>query len=338
MILRVRLPSYFRRFQSHKPAPPSAPAPVDSEPIAAVFPSEPAEPPLIPQPVFSAPPPEKDGDGTLKLPTAVPHDFDLSAETDIIGDFMLEAFGKSDPGNVRTNNEDYYLLFRDRGLYLVADGMGGAQAGEHASKLAAETVAEYIWDHAADSGPEVLAQAFEEANRRVIDAASSDSTLEGMGTTLVAVLVRGSDLLISSVGDSRAYVYEDGHLLVITEDQTWVHEVGRKLGLDEVSLRSHPMRHVLTMAIGVSSELRIHSYVLKPQPGTQILLCSDGLHGVVDAQMIADTLAQSIPLEQKCMTLIHAAKESGGPDNITAVLLQATEKPGGSSTPDQNPG
>ena len=152
---------------------------------------------------------------------------------------MLEAFGKSDPGCVRTNNEDYYLLFRDRGLYLVADGMGGAQAGEHASKLAAETVAEFIWRNNR-SDPDILPQAFAEANRRVMDAASNDAALEGMGTTLVAALERGQELLISSVGDSRAYIYEDGKLVVITEDQTWVHEVGRRLGLDEVTLKSHP--------------------------------------------------------------------------------------------------
>lgn len=243
-------------------------------------------------------------------------------EPDIIETLMLEAFGISDPGCVRTNNEDYYLLFRDRGLYLVADGMGGAQAGEHASKLAAETVAEYIW-RSDRADPEVLAQAFQEANRRVMEAASHDSMLEGMGTTLVAALERGPELQIASVGDSRAYVYEDGRLLVITEDQTWVHEVGRRLGLDEVSLRSHPMRHVLTMAIGVSAELRIHTYVLRPQSGTQVLLCSDGLHGVVDAQLIAQTLSQPSSLEEKCQVLIQAAKNAGGPDNITAVLLQA---------------
>lgn len=244
----------------------------------------------------------------------------------IIENLMLEAFGISDPGCVRTNNEDYYLLFRDRGLYLVADGMGGAQAGEHASKLAAETVAEFIW-HSNRSDPDVLAQAFEEANRRVMDAASNDAALEGMGTTLVAALERGEELLISSVGDSRAYVYEDGRLIVLTEDQTWVHEVGRKLGLDEVSLKSHPMRHVLTMAIGVSSELRIHSYVLQPQRGTQVLLCSDGLHGVVDPTLIAETLAKETSLEEKCQFLIDSAREAGGPDNITAVLLHANREP-----------
>ena len=239
---------------------------------------------------------------------------------------MLEAFGISDPGCVRTNNEDYYLLFRDRGLYLVADGMGGAQAGEHASKLAAETVAEFIWRNNRNE-PDVLAQAFEEANRRVMDATSNDASLEGMGTTLVAALERGSELLISSVGDSRAYIYEDGQLLVITEDQTWVHEVGRRLGLDEVSLKTHPMRHVLTMAIGVSPELRIHSYVLNPQRGTQVLLCSDGLHGVIEPSAIAETLAREASLEDKCSLLIEAARASGGPDNITAVLLQATRDP-----------
>lgn len=247
---------------------------------------------------------------------------EAAPEPVIIENLMLEAFGISDPGCVRTNNEDYYLLFRDRGLYLVADGMGGAQAGEHASKLAAETVAEFIWRNNRND-PEILAQAFEEANRRVMDAASTDASLEGMGTTLVAVLECGRDLLIASVGDSRAYVYADGKLLVITEDQTWVHEVGRRLGLDEVSLKSHPMRHVLTMAIGVSPDLRIHSYVLTPERETQVLLCSDGLHGVVDEALIESTLAGEGSLEQKCQTLIDAARTAGGPDNITAVLLRS---------------
>ena len=250
------------------------------------------------------------------------HKPESAPEPVIIENLMLEAFGISDPGCVRTNNEDYYLLFRDRGLYLVADGMGGAQAGEHASKLAAETVAEFIWRNNR-SDPDILGQAFQEANRRVMDAASTDAALEGMGTTLVAALECGRELLVASVGDSRAYVYADSKLIVITEDQTWVHEVGRRLGLDEVSLKSHPMRHVLTMAIGVSPDLRIHSYVLEPQRGMQVLLCSDGLHGVVDETIIESTLARESTLEEKCQTLVQAAREAGGPDNITAVLLRS---------------
>jgi len=159
----------------------------------------------------------------------------------------------------------------------------------------------------------------------VMDAASTDANLEGMGTTLVGVLDTGDDVFISSVGDSRAYIAEGDRLVVITEDQTWVHEVGRRLGIDEETLKTHPMRHVLTMAIGVSSPLRINSYSLKPQPGAQILLCSDGLHGVVEPETIASALHNhDQSLEGKCQFLIDSARQAGGPDNITTVLLRAT--------------
>ncbi|MGD0297447.1 MAG: protein phosphatase 2C domain-containing protein [Bryobacteraceae bacterium] len=235
---------------------------------------------------------------------------------------MLEAFGLSDPGSVRPNNEDCYLLAPEMGLFVVADGMGGAQAGERASKLAVDTLAGFIAKSGRASA-EVLAQAFQEANDQVMNAASNDVNLEGMGTTLVAALEDGPEILIASVGDSRAYVYQGSELIGITEDQTWVHEVGRKLGIDETSLRSHPMRHVLTMAIGVSPELRLHSYALKPQAGAEVLLCSDGLHGVVDEDVIAEALAGNGSLESKCRKLIEAAKAAGGPDNITTVLLRA---------------
>jgi protein phosphatase len=144
-----------------------------------------------------------------------------------------------------------------------------------------------------------------------------------MGTTLVAVLEAGDELLVASVGDSRAYRFEEDQLTTITEDQTWVQEVGRRLGIDEASLKTHPMRHVLTMAIGVSTPLRIHTYTIHPRPGAQFLLCSDGLHGVVDTGVIAQTLKSPQTLESKCHYLVEAAREGGGPDNITAVLLRA---------------
>jgi serine/threonine protein phosphatase PrpC len=235
---------------------------------------------------------------------------------------MRESFGVSDQGCVRKNNEDYLLVARDLGLYLVADGMGGAQAGEHASQLAADTVERSIREAAAPSA-EALTKAFEEANRQVLQAASADASLDGMGTTLVAALEAGENLLIASVGDSRVYVLEAGQLLALTEDQTWVNEVGRKLGITEVALQTHPMRHVLTMAIGVSSDLRVHSYQLKPQPGTQVLLCSDGLHGVIGEEQIAAALSAKGTAESKCKKLVEAARNAGGPDNITALLLVA---------------
>jgi protein phosphatase len=236
---------------------------------------------------------------------------------------MLESYGLSDAGCVRANNEDYYLVAPDLGLYVVADGMGGAQAGEHASKLATETVWEIV-EKSENSDGDTLLKAFEEANRRVLSEAASDMKFEGMGTTLVAALESGDDLLIASVGDSRVYVSDpqDG-LAVITEDQTWVNEVGRRLGMDEESLKVHPMRHVLTMAIGVSPQLRVHTYRLKPKDGTQVLICSDGLHGVVEENIIREALSKDGDLQEKCRYLVDCAKQAGGPDNITTVLLRA---------------
>src|SRR5436305_863411 len=200
----------------------------------------------------------------------------------------IEAAGMSDAGCVRANNEDSFAILPEHSLYIVADGMGGAQAGEHASRMAVDAVIDYV-ANAEARNLETLPSAFEEANRRVMTAAATDVNLEGMGTTLVAALSNGTDVMIASVGDSRAYVYDVFGLSAITEDQTWVQEVGRRLGIDDDSLKTHPMRHVLTMAIGVSSPLRVHSYAISPDPGTQVLLCSDGLHGVVDADVIADS-------------------------------------------------
>jgi PPM family protein phosphatase len=237
---------------------------------------------------------------------------------------MIEAAGASDPGCVRNNNEDCFLILPSLGLYLVADGMGGAQAGEHASKLAAETVSEMVAEANGNVDPRILVSAFEEANRRVIDKASHDPKMEGMGTTLVAALEMGSELIVVSVGDSRAYVHEQGQLHVVTEDQTWVNEVGRRLGIDEETLKTHPMRHVLTMAIGVSENLRVHTYLVKPAPGSEVLLCSDGLHGVAREQDMLEALGASQPLDSKCKRLIELARAQGGPDNITVVLLKAS--------------
>jgi PPM family protein phosphatase len=237
---------------------------------------------------------------------------------------MLEAFALTDKGCVRNNNEDYCLIEPELGLYILADGMGGAKAGERASRLAVETVAERVL-FAQRRDSQVLLSAVEEANRRVIEASQSDPGLEGMGTTLVAALETADGLAIASVGDSRAYVLDSAGFRVITDDQTWVNEVGRPLGLDEESLKNHPMRHVLTMAIGASTTLSVNFYSLPLQNGGLLLMCSDGLHGVVDANSLEGILREGWhggSLEQSCRRLVDAAKQAGGPDNVTAVLIR----------------
>jgi PPM family protein phosphatase len=236
---------------------------------------------------------------------------------------MLEAFAMSDKGCVRSNNEDYCLIEPENGLYVLADGMGGAKAGEKASRLAVDTVAEIVHS-APQPDSQVLLTAVEEANRRVLSAAQSDPELEGMGTTLVAALDLTEGFSIASVGDSRAYLLDDGGLHVITDDQTWVNEVGRPLGLDEESLRTHPMRHVLTMAIGASAPLTVNYYCVRLQDRALVLLCSDGLHGVLEAAQIEQILQRGRigELEESCAELIVAAKDAGGPDNVTVVLVR----------------
>ena len=236
---------------------------------------------------------------------------------------MLEAFGASDPGCVRSNNEDYFLVVPAIGLYLVADGMGGAQAGEHASRLAAETIEQAVEQNGKGMDADSLVVAFGRANQRVMDEAARDPQMEGMGTTLVAAVENDGDLVIASVGDSRVYTYENGNLQTVTEDQTWVNEVGRRLGIDEENLKNHPMRHVLTMAIGVSDNLRVHTHRVHPSPGMVVLLCSDGLHGVVSDEEMKQALSSHESLEGKSKALIALARSHGGPDNITTVLLRA---------------
>lgn len=237
---------------------------------------------------------------------------------------MLEAFALSDQGCIRSNNEDYCLIEPDRGLYVLADGMGGAKAGERASRLAVETVAETVHD-ARRRDSQVLLHAVEEANRRVLEAAQNDPELEGMGTTLVVALESETGLDIASVGDSRAYLLDERGFRAITDDQTWVNEVGRPLGLDEESLRNHPMRHVLTMAIGAVGPLAVNYYSVPLENGALVLICSDGLHGVLEASEMEQIIRngqKGESLEDSCKRLIEAAKKAGGPDNITAVLVR----------------
>ncbi len=234
---------------------------------------------------------------------------------------MREAQGLTNTGRVRANNEDNLKVDPELGLYIVADGMGGAQAGEMASQLAIEAAVDAVKGNEVRN-EESLYAAFVSANDAVRQMASSNPQLEGMGTTMVAALETPAGLSLANVGDSRAYLFENGQLRQLTEDQTWVQEVGRRLGLDEDKLKQHPMRHVLTMAIGVSDSPRIAVQTVEITPGSLLLLTSDGLHGPVPEEVLSRILSGPGDLNEKCAAMIQAALDAGGPDNITVVLVK----------------
>ncbi|HSU33463.1 MAG TPA: protein phosphatase 2C domain-containing protein [Bryobacteraceae bacterium] len=238
---------------------------------------------------------------------------------------MLEAFGLSDQGCVRANNEDYFIVDGSAGIFVLADGMGGERAGECASRLSAEMIYHYLLETSgapnySDIG--TIEHGFQAVNTAVRHAAHENAELQGMGTTLVvARVVEGNRLQVGSVGDSRAYLVSGGLLSLLTEDQTWVREIGRPLGLTEDELRHHPMKHVLTMAMGTPQELRVHSSTAQMNVGDQVLLCSDGLHGVVAQDVLQNILNSELPASGKCHLLVDTAKQLGAPDNVTVVLV-----------------
>ena len=236
---------------------------------------------------------------------------------------MIRCFGLTDVGCSRLSNEDAFAVEPELGLFVVADGMGGAQAGELASAIAIETIVNGVRCSAPTRTVEGLVAAIREANRSILARAAENPDYQGMGTTVVAALIDPPAAHIASVGDSRLYLFRQGALERVTSDQTLVNEVGRSLGLTEEQIHTHPFRNVLTMAVGARERIEVHSHELTLDAGDILLLCSDGLHGVVDDQELAQVLAAADRgLAETTADLIGRARENGGPDNITAVLVQ----------------
>jgi PPM family protein phosphatase len=238
----------------------------------------------------------------------------------------IAAFAASDVGRVREQNED--SLYKGATLFAVADGMGGHQAGEIASGMALQPVEELDGQHFADAGAaqQALVEAITEANRSVVEEATANPERRGMGTTLTAVMVRDGRLHVAHVGDSRAYLLRDGERISqLTTDHTLVEQLIQEGRLSRDEASTHPQRSVITRAIGVDRSVQVDSLPpLELQPGDQVLLCSDGLTGPVEDAEIADILADIDDGDAACRALIDAANDSGGPDNITVVLLRVS--------------
>src|SRR6267143_3462800 len=237
----------------------------------------------------------------------------------------VNAFGLTHVGKQRQHNEDSFLVAAEAKLYLVADGMGGHAAGEIASRIAVDSISEFIlhtkeddgtWPHAYDEqyrrSTNRLMAAVRMANTRVLEAMRKDARLRGMGTTVVACLGDDNTMSFAHVGDSRAYLIRDGSLSRITNDHSWVFEQVQAGMLTEAEAEKHPLRNVITRALGGALSVNPDAAEVECQAGDVYLLCSDGLTGMVPEDEILKVVTDSDgDLKRACQALIEAANEHG---------------------------
>jgi PPM family protein phosphatase len=234
----------------------------------------------------------------------------------------------TDPGRRRRHNEDSYVC--EPPLFAVADGIGGAQAGELASSLAATAVRDDSSDGSGD-GRQRVDELIQEANRRVYQRQSEDASLSGMGTTMTVALVDKGRVWIGHVGDSRAYLVRDGRLEQLTEDHSLVAELVRTGRLSPEEAETHPQRSVVTRALGTDPDVDVDTFSIDPKPGDLFMLCSDGLTSMVsDEAILAEIRKHRDDLRGSAKALVRAANRAGGEDNITVVFfeIQADEDAG----------
>jgi protein phosphatase len=246
----------------------------------------------------------------------------------------------TDVGRKRKGNEDSLFINPEQHLFVVADGMGGHAAGEVASKVAVESINEFVsmtagdeeitWPFGLDESMSYdgnrLKTAIRYANNRVLEATKESSEYEGMATTVAAVLLDGNTANLAHVGDSRVYLVRDSQLTQLTSDHSWVNEQLQSGVLSAEQARSHPLRNVVTRALGGRPDLQVDMQVHKAQPGDILILCSDGLTTMVpDAEILRIVKESGEDLETAAKALVSEANARGGEDNITVVLLQFQE-------------
>ncbi|ALC17513.1 serine/threonine protein phosphatase PrpC [Desulfuromonas soudanensis] len=241
---------------------------------------------------------------------------------------IFRAFGQSDRGRCRENNEDSFSLACDLGLFVVADGIGGLAAGEVASRMTVDAVADYLRQPAAVEEPFIgsaddafseaarrLAAAVRYANGRIRQAAADNPPWRGMGTTLAAAWVRGDRVCIAHVGDSRVYLLRGPSIIPLTEDHSLRAEQLRQ------GLESTAPGNIITRALGIAPELEVALSEVSLSPGDRLLLCTDGLTGVVPDPLLLSLVRGAAGPRSACRTLVDLANCSGGPDNISIIAV-----------------
>ena len=250
----------------------------------------------------------------------------------------VKACGLSDVGLARAHNEDYFEIDPRHRLYVVADGMGGHSHGEVAARVAVDAIREFVdkaadkdttWPYVLDSRlgrhSNVLKTAIRIAHDKVLRAIRQDVSLYGMGTTVVGFFLDGDVAAVAHVGDSRAYRFRGGQLEQLTQDHTWVNEQVVAGFLSKEQARAHPLKNVVTRALGGDSDVMVDVRELKVETGDRFLLCSDGLTTMLSDRDIKERLATGRSLHEICRGLVTDANARGGYDNVTVVLLEIEE-------------
>jgi serine/threonine protein phosphatase PrpC len=248
---------------------------------------------------------------------------------------MLQSFGLSDPGLVRTSNQDRILLDTSLGLFLIADGVGGQSHGEAAAEIAISSGQYYVrasrdsfdvsWPFGYDVNRSLnenrLMTAIQLANRQLCKLKATSPDHAGSGSTLVGLLVEGARASVGNVGDSRVYMLRGGVLRQLSIDDTWVGQLVRGGAITEAQARNHSMRHVVTQAVGVET-IEVHTCEEQLEDDDKILLTTDGVHGVLEHAVLCSILANCRSLEDGVKRLIEAALDQGGPDNASCILVR----------------
>ncbi len=232
------------------------------------------------------------------------------------------SYGISDKGRKRNINEDSFFFDSDKGVFIVADGMGGHLAGEEASKIAVDTISKFLVN-ASTNIESIIEKSITTTNNIIHSKSEIDSKFKGMGTTLTCAVFRNKKLYVGHVGDSRLYQLRDDRLSLLTDDHSKVWEFYKEGLITRDEARTHPYKNVITRGVGIKPEVDIDAFTINDlEVGDIYLLCSDGLNDMVSDEEIRDVLAkENTGIEDKAGELIRIANSNGGKDNITAVLL-----------------
>lgn len=250
---------------------------------------------------------------------------------------MLESYGTTDVGRKRQRNEDSFAVNKEINFFLVADGMGGHNAGDVASATAAKTIEEFMlrshhnrdidWPYGMEPQQSFdgnrIRTAVKLANHKVWQLSDSNPEYSGMGTTVVCFAVRDNLATVASVGDSRCYLFHAGEMTPVTKDDIWLNETWVRRAFTEEQLQKIPLKNVLSKAIGSKEDVDFPVLEQILAPGDMLLMCSDGLHGLISSEELHKAQKDyGSDLEKMCKTMIRLANEAGGKDNITVVAVR----------------